>query len=344
MSHFCMPPLIFPAPEPARLPLRIQPAFIPFQGCPARCIFCAQTLQTGQGIVPVRVVLDRLKGELDQAKERLEIAFYGGTFTLLPLAEQKECLALAAVYKTKGIVTGVRASTRPDAIDSSRLAALREAGLDMLELGVQSFDNSSLAASKRGYDADAAAQGCALVKASGLALGIQLMPGMPGMAGDAFRRDMEKALSFSPDALRLYPCLVLADTPLAELYAQGAFTPWTLEKIAPLLAGAQEQAWEAGIRIIRIGLAPQAELASGGIMAGPYHPALGSLVRGLALFAYIAGKMETARPLQKLSVPKRFQGEFWGHRGSLKDAYGKRGLTKENVVWSDEDHFTAWQG
>jgi hypothetical protein len=210
---------------------------------------------------------------------------------------------------------------------------------------VQSFDGAALAASARGYGEDAAAKGCALVRESGLELGIQLMPGMPGMTEAAFARDVRRALDFAPAALRLYPCLVLAGTRLAAMHAAGEFFPWTLERLIPLLADAQLRAWEAGTRIIRIGLAPQAELQEGGIIAGPSHPALGSRVRGLALLRYIAGKTAPlGRPLRKLAAPRRFQGEFWGHKGELGREYGALGLGRDAVVWSDDgnDEFMAW--
>lgn len=330
----------FPAPEPARPRSPVHPVFLSFQGCPVRCVFCAQELQSGQNRRSPAEFLADLDRDLGRiAAERgaqLELAFYGGTFTLLPEEEQTACLALAAQYRDKGVITKVRASTRPDAVNAQNLAALRRNGLDMLELGVQSFSESALAASERGYGGETARAACAMVREAGIELGVQLMPGMPGMNEGDFRRDIAATVALSPAVLRLYPCLVLAGTRLAARHQAGTFAPWPLETIVPLLAEAQLAAWGAGIRVIRIGLAPQAELDQGGIVAGPAHPALGSMVRGMALFRYISGQMaDTHRPVRRLAMPRRFQGEFWGHKGELKAPYAALGITEKTVSWHD---------
>ncbi|MDL2209417.1 radical SAM protein [Desulfovibrio sp. OttesenSCG-928-O18] len=335
------PALKFAAPEPETPKTRVHPVFLSFRGCPVRCVFCAQTLQSGQAERGLDALLAALDEELRAAQTPREVAFYGGTFTSLPFAEQLACLHLAEKHKRAGRVTRVRASTRPDAVTRDGLARLREAGLDLLELGVQSFGDTALAASSRGYTGETAAQGCALVAESGLALGVQLMPGMPGMDEEIFTEDVRAALACKPEVLRLYPCLVLAGTKLAAMFTQGQYTPWPLEPTVKVLATAQLGAWEAGTRVIRIGLAPQAELDQGGVLAGPRHPALGSMVRGLALFRYIRGHLAGVERVAEFSLPKRFQGEFWGHKGELRKAYADIGIMKSTVRWWDKDHFEA---
>lgn len=336
-----MPAMKFRAPEPAIPKTRVHPVFLSFRGCPVRCAFCAQTLQSGQSEREPGALLAAVDKELHAAETPRELAFYGGTFTSLPLEEQLACLRLSAKHKQAGRVTRVRASTRPDAVTRDGLARLREAGLDLLELGVQSFSDAALAASSRGYTGEAAAEGCAMVTESGLALGVQLMPGMPGMRGEMFTRDVRAALACGPEVLRLYPCLVLAGTGLAVLFERGRFTPWPLETTVGLLANAQLRAWEAGTRIIRIGLAPQAELDQGGILAGPRHPSLGSMVRGLALLRYIEGHLAGMERVAELSLPRRFQGEFWGHKGDLRETYAALGITRDTVKWWDREYCEA---
>ena len=139
------------------------------------------------------------------ASRPIELAFYGGTFTALPERLQMECLALAMQAKEKGIVCRVRCSTRPDTLRPDRLQALRHAGLDLVELGIQSFHTEALLEVQRGYNGDTAREGCRLIKESGLKLGIQLLPGMPGSTPQRFSEDVEEALAFSPSCLRFYP-------------------------------------------------------------------------------------------------------------------------------------------
>ena len=338
-----MDSILFPAPESHRVRSRIQPVFIPFQGCATICVFCAQTLQTGERPRTVRAILTDLEGSLERALAegggKRELAFYGGTFTALPLSDQFACLELANQYREKGLVTKVRASTRPDTLTPGHLASLRHAGLDMLELGVQCFSDTPLAVSRRGYSGETALLGCRMARESGLDLGIQLMPGMPGMRHDDFVHDLNTTLSLKPAAVRLYPCLVLAGTDLATMFHRGEFTPWSLETVIPLLATAQRAFWDAEIPVIRIGLAPQDALDQDGILAGPAHPALGSIVRSLALFHLVRDQAARLnRPIESLALPRRFQGEFWGHGGALKKDYELMGIVPSKVTWNDMEH------
>lgn len=340
-----MPSFTFTHPERPRARTRIFPVFLVFMGCPSRCVFCAQELQSGTTFRPLATVLEETAAELEKAAASAyppgELAFYGGTFTLLPREDQLACLALASHYKKTGVITKIRASTRPDAVPLDLLETLAGAGLDMLELGVQSFSNAALAASLRGYDGQAAQLGCEAVKKTGLSLGVQLMPGMPGMDGAAFMSDVQASLALKPDALRFYPCLVLANTALAAMHAAGEFTPWSLEKTVPLLADALLASWKANVPVIRMGLAPQDELDNGGIIAGPCHPALGSMVRGLALHEYIKERVAHIAPLKALRAPKNIRGEFWGHKNSLVSGYAALGLTKNAVSFREETAFIA---
>ena len=219
MPSDCLSPAPFPLSAswpPFRRARPIVPVFLPFRGCPTRCVFCAQDVQTGQiGARPDRI-LDKARAVLDLRAARglppAELAFYGGTFTALPETERDACLEFAAAALARGRITAFRCSTRPDCLDAALLARLRQAGCTAVELGVQSFADAALSAARRGYDGAAALRACARVKAAGLALGVQLLPGMPGTSPEIFLADVPLALDAGADMLRFYPCLVLAGT------------------------------------------------------------------------------------------------------------------------------------
>lgn len=314
---------------------RLRPVFLPFAGCPHRCAFCGQHYQTGQRSRPLDEILARLHRDLTQELERsekqplkpLELAFYGGTFTALPGGWPERFLALAAEFRAAGLVTRVRCSTRPDCTDPDLLNRLKDLGLDMVELGIQSFDNSALTASGRGYPADIARQGCENVRAAGLGLGIQLMPGLPGDQPGTFQQDVGQTIALQPDTVRLYPCLVIDHTPLAETWRSHDFHPWQLPRARQELSLALHRLWLARIPVIRIGLHPEPELLPH-ILAGPWHPALGQMVRSLAIFDHIRAQ---ALPLcvgpKSLRAPQRFSGEIMGHGAELREAWQKAGYS-----------------
>lgn len=359
-----------PQAETVRRRPRILPIFLPFAGCPTRCVFCAQDVQTGQrgGAASVARALAQAEARLEQearnmgkAREPhptrgadasqpepgpLEIAFYGGTFTLLPETERSACLALARHWRERGVVCRVRCSTRPDAVTERGLAELRAAGMDCVELGVQSFDDAALYAATRGYAGKMARAACALVAEAGLELGVQLMPGMPGVTPQVFRADVRTALQ--PDAagahplasfLRFYPCLVLRGTPLAERWRAGEYAPWPLDITVDALADGLLAAWSRGVAVVRMGLSPEDGLDDA-VLAGPVHPALGQLAKAEALRRHVAAQVALLPgPPARFGVPRRLRGLLWGHANGLVAAYAAMGITRAMVHWRDDDTF-----
>ena len=150
----------FRHPEPSASPKRIWPVFLPFHGCPGRCVYCAQETQTRTRSGSLSEHYARLERDLLQAldsqKPPLEIAFFGGTFTNLPGDWALRFVDLARSFRQAGLVTRIRCSTRPDSLVPGQLQDLRRTGLDMIELGVQSFSSQALRSCRRGYDADVA--------------------------------------------------------------------------------------------------------------------------------------------------------------------------------------------
>lgn len=347
-------PLVAPWPPPARA-RAIVPVFLTFRGCPARCIFCAQDIQTGgnpqaagtHGDAPDSILAKaRLALDLRAARglPPAELAFYGGTFTALPPAEREACLDFAATALARGRISAFRCSTRPDCLDRSILSRLRQAGCTVVELGVQSFADTALKAARRGYDGAKALRACALVRASGLRLGVQLLPGMPGVSPEIFLADVARALEAGADMLRFYPCLVLAGTGLASLWQAGNYTPWDMESTLDSLARGWLLAQAAHTPVIRMGLAPEASLA-GAILAGPVHPALGARVMGRALLATVrnlAARAPGGRSPQRLEAPRACQGYFWGHANELRPAWAALGLDPDHVRYTRDAVLRLW--
>jgi len=319
---------IHPEPEPVRSVVR--PVFLPFAGCPYRCLYCAQDKQTGRHGADLDAILREMDAGLEQAladgRGPYEIAFYGGTFTALPPPWPEAFLAVAARFRERGLVTRVRCSTRPDCVDPGLLARLRASGLDMVELGIQSFDDEALRKSGRGYTGETARAACAMVGDAGLALGIQLLPGLPGDRPGVFAADVRAGAGLEPETARLYPCLVIRGTPLAGLWERGEYEPWSLDRAKRELAEGLNVLWGRGVRVIRLGLPPEGALENH-VLAGPWHPALGQSVRGLALLETLRRRIGESRIKPgRLDVPRRYQGEILGHAGELAGEYAALGL------------------
>lgn len=264
----------------------IAPLFVPNQGCPQRCVYCSQGLVTGReekaltgpevtGLLSSAAASPRFK-----KASGAEIAFYGGTFTGLSLEKMEELLEAANAFVGEGGFDSIRVSTRPDALDRKRLDLMRSLGVRTVELGVQSMDDEVLSKSRRGYKAADVHRAVGLLKREGFRIGIQLMPGLPGDSEQRFRETVTAVRSIRPDVVRLYPTVVFRGTRLSSWYAEGRYRPLTLEEAVKWCAEGCSLLESEGIPVIRIGLMiTGSDDPAGDILAGPWHPALGFLVR-----------------------------------------------------------------
>ncbi|MEQ8237346.1 MAG: hypothetical protein ABRQ23_11255, partial [Syntrophomonadaceae bacterium] len=148
-----------------------------------------------------------------------------------------------------------------------------------VELGVQSLSRRVLKASLRHYTPEDVVRSSNLVKSYRMDLGIQLMIGLPG---DSYQQDMETArqvVQLRPQAVRIYPTLVIAGTALAQIWQQGEYIPLELAEAVKTCRDMYIQFQHEDIKVIRMGLYPGEELRrAGNMLAGPFHPSFGELV------------------------------------------------------------------
>jgi len=260
--------------------MKIFPLFIPHQGCPFQCVFCNQIEITKT----TRPHLKDFEADLKEfckkhADKQKEIAFFGGTFTSLPLPIQTEYLNYCAELLDEK--TAIRISTRPDAITPEILTFLKKHGVKTIELGIQSFDDEVLLASKRGYNSKTAIEACELVTENVFDLGIQLMPGLPGERAETVKLNISNTIKLNPSNIRIYPTIVIKDTALANWFKQGYYSPMNLEDGISITSKMKYKFDEAGLAVIKMGL--HADMEPEAILAGPYHPAFGELVRARML-------------------------------------------------------------
>jgi histone acetyltransferase (RNA polymerase elongator complex component) len=265
----------------------IVPLFIPNEGCPHRCIFCDQGgITATEGGTPMdggrveAVIESALASETFRTRPLREIAFYGGTFTRLPVPRMKALLDAAARYVSLGLFEAIRVSTRPDAVDRETLSVLKPRGVTTVELGAQTMDEEVLHLSGRGHTAKDTVRAVETLRQSGLKVGIQLMPGLPGDSPAKFRETVAKVLALRPDMVRIYPALVIRGTELARWYERGAYRPLALEEAVSLCKESCVLLEGNGIPVIRMGLMSSPTLLrEGQILGGPWHEAFGFLVR-----------------------------------------------------------------
>jgi histone acetyltransferase (RNA polymerase elongator complex component) len=230
-------------------------------------------------------------------QEPAQVAFYGGSFTALSTEVQKSYLDACRPFIASGRIKGIRLSTRPDCISREILALLRDRQVETIELGVQSMDDSVLMRSGRGHTAADTIHAVTLLREQGFTIGLQLMPGLPGDAAATFMATVNSVIRMRPAFVRIYPALVLKETPLEALYCSGQYAPLSLDEAIQWCRNAFLQFARSGIAVIRMGLQPTEELQKPGtILAGPYHPAFRQLVDSSILLDRMRAALQQRAP------------------------------------------------
>lgn len=276
------------------------PIFVPHRGCPFDCVFCNQKRITGKtndvNADSVRETIREYLETLPSTKCRIETAFFGGSFTGIPLSEQCELLGAAKEFLDKGKINGIRLSTRPDYITEEILKNLKNYGVTTIELGVQSMDDEVLEKSGRGHKSVQVTEAVNLIKQYDFTLGLQMMTGLPG---DTFEKSIATAkeiIRLKPDIVRIYPTLTIKDTYLEEMYLNGVYKPQTLEEAVELCKELVLMFEKEDITVIRLGLQSTDEICeNGSVVAGPVHSAFGELVESSIYFDIISKKMGNAK-------------------------------------------------
>ncbi len=256
--------------------------FIPHIGCPNKCSFCNQNTISGKTLLPhaediIKTLSDVMENmPLEKLKES-EIAFFGGSFTAIERAYMTELLEAASEFVGVGKISGIRVSTRPDAISDEVLSILKKYKVTAIELGAQSMCNDVLLKNMRGHTADDVAKASNLIKDYGFSLGLQMMTGLYGDADEGAIYTAQSIIDLSPDTVRIYPTVVLKDTYLGKLFESGNYNPPSLNETVALCAKLLDMFEKKGIRVIRVGLHDEPGVKEN-FLAGAYHPALGELI------------------------------------------------------------------
>ena len=238
-------------------------------------------------MVTAQTVRETINDYLETIKNKnatIEVSFFGGTFTGIIEEKQIELLKVAKEFKDKKLIDKIRLSTRPDYINDYILTYLKEYGVDIIELGVQSLDIEVLKKAGRGHNVEDVIYASNLIKEYNFILGHQIMPGLPG---DTFEKDIsttKASIKMKPDICRIYPALVIKDTPMEKMYTYDEYSPYSLEEAVDISKVMYDMYRKNNVNVIRMGLQPTESINEGGdIVAGPFHPSFRELVEGSLL-------------------------------------------------------------
>ncbi len=231
------------------------------------------------------------------------MAFYGGNFLGLPSTQKRLLLDEAQELIHTGKVESIRFSTRPDSITCGSLKELAPYRVHVIEVGAQSMDDGVLALSRRGHTAEDTRAAVKLLKAHGLKVGLQIMPGLPGSTRESILETGWRVAELKPDFVRIYPTVVVKNTVLEKWFRSGRFKPLSLADAVEVTKRLYLLFKARGISVIRMGLqATESLLAPGVVVAGPFHPAFGHLVHSAIFLDLAVRELEAQRkPFKRIN-------------------------------------------
>ena len=324
------------------------PIFIPELACPHQCIFCDQKTISGTHTIPQPAdVKDIVEQYLETIPENrtINIAFFGGTFTGLPIELQEQYLIEAFKFIKRDRVSGIRLSTRPDYINVPVLELLKKYNVTTIELGAQSTSQEVLDETGRGHTVDNIRDASNLICKHGFELGLQMMIGLPG---DSYERSIQTAkdiVLLGACNTRIYPAIVVKHTALEKLYYEERYTPLTLEEAVGWTKDIVHIFEKNNISILRMGLHPSDELVIGkSLIVGPFHASFKDMVMTQIWKELIDAELQSLNSSFsdkiKITVSDRQIHYAIGYRQTNREQLVSRGY---NVRFEQNPSFSHYQ-
>jgi oxygen-independent coproporphyrinogen-3 oxidase len=196
---------------------------VPF--CERVCPYCdfavvaARTLASDSEASYVNALLAELRRRCEAFEGRVLESLYlgGGTPSLLGVDSIARIIAaVREAFPARGPVE-VTLEVNPSTVERARLPGFREAGVDRVSVGVQSFDDGTLKRLGRAHRAEDARRTLTAVREAAFpTLCLDLIFGAPGQTTACLERDLEQALGFAPEHVSTYELTLEPDTPFGR--------------------------------------------------------------------------------------------------------------------------------
>ncbi len=209
----------------------------------------------------------QVKSRIDQFRimghdvDKVELIIFGGTITSYPKDYLEwfvtQCLNAMSDSKAKNINDAQTAAenavirnsditieTRPDYCKKPHIDLMLNLGVTRVELGVQTVYNDVYKFVNRGHTVDDVIKSTYMLKDAGFAVIYHMMP---GLTGSDFNRDLEafktifEDKNFKPDAIKIYPTLVMPNTKLYDLWKKNEYKPYSLQETVKLICEIKKQ-------------------------------------------------------------------------------------------------------
>lgn len=171
----------------------------------------------------------------------------GGTPSRLGSVGIARLIATITARARLGEDAEVTVEANPDDVTLEAVAAWREAGVNRVSLGVQSFDDRALAWMHRVHDARTAVRAVDTIRRAGVEnISVDLIFALPEELGRSWTADLERTIALGPTHLSLYGLTVEPSTPLGRQRSRGVIAEGLEETYAAEFLAAHETMTAAG--------------------------------------------------------------------------------------------------
>lgn len=198
--------------------------------CRRKCLYC-DFFSGGARIADWTGLADALLAELqeriEELPERIESIYIGGgTPSLMPpdvFGDFTSRLRQLVVAAGKTLVDDVEFTIEinPEDVDDRHIEVWREAGVNRVSIGIQTFDNRLLQSIGRSHTGDMAEMALKRLKAEFENVSGDLIFGIPGQSVEDLRRDVYRLIDCGPEHVSVYSMMYEEGTALTALRDAG---------------------------------------------------------------------------------------------------------------------------
>jgi oxygen-independent coproporphyrinogen-3 oxidase len=199
--------------------------------CARICPYCDFNVVRDRGQIEQATLADAIIGDLTAQRaltgdRRLVSIFLGGgTPSLMDPDWAARIIETAKALWTPEGEVEVSLEANPTDAEAGRFAAFRQAGVNRLSLGLQSFDDAALTFLGRNHDAAQARRAAEAAAATFPRLSVDMIYALPGQTVDAWREQLARAITLGAEHISPYQLTIEAGTAFDRAVRRGTFTP-----------------------------------------------------------------------------------------------------------------------
>ena len=225
---------------------------IPF--CETKCPYCDFNTYAGiNHLIPSYI--DALTNELRIWAKTLDhprvnnMFLGGGTPSMLSANQMHSLLSLIRSEFAVQADAEVTAEVNPDDVNFDRLSGFRDAGINRISMGVQSFSNSELQLLGRRHEVSHVLMAFETIQNAGITnISMDLMYGLPHQTIETWERNIKAVITAAPQHISAYALTLEPETPLAHWVSKGTLPEQDSDLAADMYEWASVELAKAGYR------------------------------------------------------------------------------------------------